>query len=129
MGIGSYMNINGTLINVFVLGAIVLVMLGINISVLQLLMIIPVVFLISYGVPGIPGELVLFAGPMATLLNLPEEIVPIFLAVYIGLQIGLSDSFRTGNNSTDDYIGTVLMNRVYEERFATIEVKKEDDEV
>ncbi|MFH1427914.1 MAG: cation:dicarboxylase symporter family transporter [Patescibacteria group bacterium] len=117
IGIGSYMNINGTLINVFILGGIVFAMLGFNVSVLELLMIIPVVFLISYGVPGIPGELVLFAGPMATLLNIPEAILPTFLAIYIGIQIGLSDSFRTGNNSTDDYIGTILMNSVYEKRF------------
>jgi len=123
VGIGSYMNINGTLINVFVLGVIVLAMLGIHVSVVELLLIIPVVFLISYGVPGIPGELVLFAGPMATLLNLPAEIMPIFLAVYIGIQIGLSDSFRTGSNSTDDYIGTVYMNKIYEDKFLSKEEK------
>lgn len=117
VGIGSYMNINGTLINVIILGAIVLVMLGYNVSVVELLLIIPIVFLISYGVPGIPGELVLFAGPIALLLNLPAEITPIFLALYIGLQIGLPDSFRTGSNSTDDHIAAILMNKVYEERF------------
>ena len=71
IGIGSYMNINGTLINVYILAAIVLLIVGLNVSVVELLMIMPVVFLISYGVPGIPGELVLFAGPMATLLNIP----------------------------------------------------------
>ncbi len=117
IGIGSYMNINGTLINVFVLGAIVLSILGIQVSVVELLLVIPVVFLISYGVPGIPGELVLFAGPIAVLMNLPADIVPVFLAVYIGIQIGLPDSFRTGNNSTDDHISVILMNRVYEERY------------
>ena len=58
IGVGSYMNINGTIINVFILGAIVLLVLGLNVSVVELLFIIPVVFLISYGVPGIPGELV-----------------------------------------------------------------------
>ena len=118
IGVGSYMNINGTLINVFVLGAIVLLILGINVSVVELLLIVPVVFLISYGVPGIPGELVLFAGPIATVLAIPEEVLPVFLAVYLGLQIGLPDSFRTGNNSTDDYIGSVMMNAVYEKRYA-----------
>ena len=118
IGVGSYMNINGTLLNVFILGAIVLLILQLNISVVELLFIVPVVFLISYGVPGIPGELVLFAGPMATLLGIPEASLPTFLAVYLGLQIGLPDSFRTGNNSTDDYIGSVLMNAVYEKRYA-----------
>ena len=75
------------------------------------------VVLISYGVPGIPGELVLFAGPIATMLNLPEAIAPTFLAVYIGLQIGLPDSFRTGNNSTDNFVFAILLNDIYEKKF------------
>ena len=119
IGVGSYMNVNGTIINVFILGAIVLLILGLDVSVVELLFIVPVVFLISYGVPGIPGELVLFAGPMATMLNIPEATLPVFLAVYLGIQQGLPDSFRTGNNSTDDYIGSVLMNAVYEKKICT----------
>ena len=115
------MDINGTIINVFILGAIVLLILGLNVSALELLMIVPVVFLISYGVPGIPGELVLFAGPMATMLNIPEPMVPAFLAVYLGIQLGLPDSFRTGNNSTDNYVQAVLVNAVYEKRYAARE--------
>ena len=118
IGVGSYLDINGTLINVFILGAIVMLMLGLDISVMGLLMIIPVVFIISYGVPGIPGELVLFAGPIATLMNITDPTLPIFLAVYIGIQLGLPDSFRTGSNSTDDYVQAILMNAVYEQRFA-----------
>ena len=118
IGVGSYMNINGTIINVFILGAIVLLILGLDVSVVDLMFIVPVVFLISYGVPGIPGELVLFAGPMATLLNIPDAMLPVFLAVYLGIQLGLPDSFRTGSNSTDDFIGTILMNAIYEKRYA-----------
>ena len=125
VGVGSYMNINGTIINVYILGTIVLLILGLNISVVELLFIVPVVFLISYGVPGIPGELVLFAGPIAILLNIPADVLPIFLAIYLGIQIGLPDSFRTGNNSTDDYIGTIMMNAVYEKRYATDEERQE----
>ena len=118
IGVGSYMDINGTIINVFILGAIVLLILGLNVSAMELLLLVPVVFLISYGVPGIPGELVLFAGPMATMLNIPEPMLPIFLAVYLGIQLGLPDSFRTGNNSTDDYVQAIIVNAVYEKRFA-----------
>ncbi len=126
IGVGSYMNINGTVINVFILGAIVLLILGLNISVVELLLIVPVVILISYGVPGIPGELVLFAGPMATMLCIPEATLPVFLALYLGIQLGLPDSFRTGNNSTDDFIGAILMNAVYEKRFLAEEPKGEE---
>ena len=121
IGVGSYMDINGTIINVYILGAIVFLMLGLNISVVELLLIVPIVFLISYGVPGIPGELVLFAGPMATMLNVPEPMMPVFLAVYLGIQLGLPDSFRTGNNSTDDYVQAILVNAVYEKRYAAEE--------
>ena len=73
--------------------------------------------MISYGVPGIPGELVLFAGPMATMLNIPEAMLPVFLAVYLGIQLGLPDSFRTGSNSTDAYLQAIIVNAVYEKRF------------
>ena len=118
VGVGSYMDINGTIINVFVLGTIVLLMLGVEISAIELLSMVPIVFLISYGVPGVPGELVLFAGPMATMLNIPEATLPIFLAVYLGLQLGLPDSFRTGSNSTDVYVGAIVVNAVYEKRYA-----------
>ena len=118
LGVGSYMDINGTIINVFILGTIVLLMLGLQVSVIELLFIVSVVFLISYGVPGIPGELVLFAGPIATMLNIEGPMLPVFLAVYIGIQLGLPDSFRTGSNSTDHFVQAVLVNGVYEKRFA-----------
>ena len=44
--------------------------------------------------------------------------MPIFLAVYLGLQLGLPDSFRTGSNSTDNYVVAILVNSIYEKRFA-----------
>ena len=77
----------------------------------------PIVFLIGYGVPGLPGELVLFAGPIAILLNLPQAIMPAYLALYCGLQLGLPDSFRSGNNSTDSVLCALLLNDIYEKRF------------
>lgn len=117
IGVGSYMNINGTLICVFVLAGLVGKVLGLDFSLFELLLAIPIVFIISYGVPGIPGELVLFAGPLSIMLNIPVQILPVFLALYIGLQIGLPDSFRTGNNSTDDYLCCVYLNNTYLKRF------------
>jgi len=75
------------------------------------------VFLIAYGVPGLPGELILFAGPIAVLINIPETVLPIFLVLYSGLQLGLPDSFRTGNNSTDDCIFSILLDDIYKKKF------------
>ena len=96
VGGASFLGINGTVICVYTLGGLVTSMLGIEVSFLQLLMTIPLVFLLGYGVPGIPGELVIFAGALSIILGVPVEVVPVFLALYIGFQIGLPDSFRTG---------------------------------
>lgn len=125
VGMGSYLNINGTLICVFVLGGVVTSMLGLEPSLFEWLLVIPIVFLLGYGVPGIPGELILFAGPIALLLNLSPEITPIFLALYIGLQIGLPDSFRTGNNSTDNTVCAILLNETYQKKYVIIEQGEE----
>ncbi len=80
-------------------------------------MVIPVAFLISFGIPGIPGELLLFAGPFAMVLGIPPEAIPMFLTLYLGLQIGLPDSFRTGGSTTNNYVYCILLNEVYEKRF------------
>lgn len=114
LGLGHMFTINGTLFSVFVLAAVVVEILGIQVSLLQFYLAIPVVFLIAYGVPGIPGELVLFGPAMALLLAVPEAAIGIFLTLYLGLQIGLPDSFRTGNNSTDDALYALLLNKRYQ---------------
>lgn len=113
VGTGSILNINGTIINVFIMTAVVAGMLGIPLSCIQLLVSIPIVFLLAYGVPGIPGELVLFAGTMALCAGVPPELTPVFLSIYIGLQIGLPDSFRTAANSTDECLATLILNKRY----------------
>ncbi len=113
VGTGSFLNINGTVINVFLMTGLVAAILDIEISMLQLLLSIPIVFLIAYGIPGIPGELLIFGGPMALCMGISPELTPIFLALYIGLQIGLPDSFRTAANSTDECLSAIILNEKY----------------
>jgi Na+/H+-dicarboxylate symporter len=113
VGTGSFLNINGTVINVFLMTGLVAAILGVDVSVLQLLLLIPIVFLIAYGIPGIPGELVIFGGPIALSLGMTPEVTAIFLALYIGLQIGLPDSFRTAANSTDECLSAIILNDKY----------------
>ncbi|MDV2504277.1 MAG: cation:dicarboxylase symporter family transporter [bacterium] len=125
IGVGSYLSINGTMICVIVLLGAVVQILGIPVTMVDLLLCIPLVFLIGFAVPGIPGELLLFAGPIVTLLGFPEATSVAFLALYLGLQLGLPDSFRTGNNSTDDCVMAILLNRYYEERFASLDQLEE----
>jgi len=113
IGMGSFLNINGTLMCVYVFVGLVAALMGLPLSLLELLALTPVIFLISYAVPGIPGELVLFAGPILMILGLSPEASATFLALYVGLQLGLPDSVRTGNNSTDDFLCAVLLNEYY----------------
>jgi len=114
VGTGSFFNINGTMINVFIMTALVADMLGIQISFLQLFLSIPIVFLIGYGVPGIPGELLIFGGPIAICMGVSPEMTPVFLSLYIGLQIGLPDSFRTASNSTDECLCAIILDKKYD---------------
>ncbi|MEN8129276.1 MAG: cation:dicarboxylase symporter family transporter [Pseudomonadota bacterium] len=117
IGGGSFLGINGTVICVYALGGLVTSILGIEVSFLQLLMSIPLIFLLGYGIPGIPGELIIFAGPIAIILGLPQDVVPVFLALYVGFQIGLPDSFRTGANSTDNCVSGVILQDLYERQY------------
>ena len=125
-GAGSVLCTNGTLISVFILIGVVGAILGIRLSLLELLLCIPVAFLISFGIPGIPGELLLFAGPLSVILAIAPEVTPLFLALYLGLQIGLPDSFRTGANSTNNFVYCILLNKTYEERFMPGEPSAEE---
>ena len=113
VGTGSFLNINGTMINVFLMTGLVAKMVGIEISLLQLILSIPVVFLIGYGVPGIPGELLLFGGPMVICMGIDQQLSPVFLSLYLGLQIGLPDSFRTVANSTDECLCAIILDKKY----------------
>jgi len=117
IGSGSFLSINGTMICAFILAGLTASVLGVEISCLQLLLSTVFLFILGYGVPGIPGELVLFAGPLVELLGVPPGVAPTFVLLYVGLQIGLPDSFRTGANSTDNCISSLLLDRTYKERF------------
>lgn len=123
VGAGSFLGINGTMICVYTLGGLVTSILGIEVSFVQLLTSIPLIFLLGYGVPGIPGELIIFAGPLAIVLGLPAEVTGIFLALYIGFQIGLPDSFRTGANSTDNCVNALILQNIYENEYLAREPK------
>jgi Na+/serine symporter len=117
IGLGAYMNINGTTMHVILLAGIVAVLVGYEPSFLQLALGVPIIALVGYGVPGIPGELVLFAVPMVKILNLPEPIIPMFMALYLALQVGLPDSFRTGANVTDNGIYAITLDKLYKRKF------------
>ena len=76
VGAGSVLCTNGTLICAIILLGLVGNILGIQFSLLELLLCIAVAFLISFGIPGIPGELLLFAGPLSLVLGIPADLLP-----------------------------------------------------
>lgn len=117
IGLGAYMNINGTTMHVILLAGIVARLLGYEPSLIQLALGVPIIAIVGYGVPGIPGELVLFAVPVVKILNLPEPAIALFMALYLALQVGLPDSFRTGANVTDNGIYALGLNRLFKEKF------------
>ncbi len=123
VGAGSVLCTNGTLISAIILLGLVGSMLGLRFSLMELLLCIPIAFLISFGIPGIPGELLLFAGPLALVLNIPPEVLPLFLTLYLGLQIGLPDSFRTGANTTNNYLYAIILNETYTIRYMPPEMQ------
>jgi Na+/serine symporter len=118
VGAGSMLNINGTMICCFVMIPAVCGMLGLPVSLWHLLLALPVIYLLGFGVPGIPGELVLFAGPLLGVLGVPGEVAPLFLLLFLSLQFGLPDSFRTGANSTDNGPTALLLDAAHRRRAA-----------
>jgi hypothetical protein len=111
VGLGTFLNINGTLICVFVLATAISTLVGHPIGWFDLLLLVPIAFILGYGVPGIPGELALFAGPIMPVLGVPEPLQPSFLVLFLGMQIGLPDAFRTGGNTTDVFPATLILNQ------------------
>jgi len=126
-GLGAYMNINGTTMSVLVLTGIVAAICGVEVSMLTLLLSLPIVVLIGYGIPGIPAELMFYALPMMAVIAVPEAIAPVFLAIFLAVQIGLPDSFRTGTNVTDNGLYAVVLNDVYNKKYAQVAVEEAKD--
>jgi hypothetical protein len=110
-GLSTNININGTIICAFLMIAAVAQMTGVPISAASLFMCAPVIFLIGFGVPGMPGELLLFAGPIAAVLGVPPQQQDAFILLYVTLQLGLPDSFRSGANVIDSAPAILLIHR------------------
>ena len=116
VGIGGWLNLNGSLICVFLLAGAAARIVGYDLSLLELLLAVPIAFLIGYVTPGLPGELIPFAAPIAAALHLPEPLVAPFIAVFIGFNFGLPDAFRTGLNSTDNCLSALRLLDTLERR-------------
>jgi Na+/H+-dicarboxylate symporter len=112
IGAGSVLSTNGTLMCCFVVIPAASGLLGHAVGVVDLLLCLPVIYIIGFGVPGIPGELILFAGPIMGMMSIPPDKQSLFLMTFIGLQVGLPDSFRTGANSTEGCPAALLLSSI-----------------
>ena len=69
-GLASTLNLNGTPICCLVLVPAVCMVVGHPLSALDLFGCLPLIFVLGYAIPGIPGELAIFAAPVARMLGL-----------------------------------------------------------
>lgn len=116
-GLAATLNLNGTLICCLVLTPAVCMAIGHPLSVLALFGCLPLIFVLGYAIPGIPGELAIFADPIAQALGLSGGERDLFLLLFLSWQIGLTDSFRSAGSATDGVPATLLVMRGYRTRF------------
>jgi Sodium:dicarboxylate symporter family len=115
-GLAATLNLNGSLICALVLIPAASMAIGHPLSVVGLLPCLPLIFMLGYAIPGIPGELVIFADPIAQALGLSDPERALFVMVFLSWQIGLPDSFRSAGSATDAVPATVLLTHAYRRR-------------
>ena len=115
-GLAATLNLNGTLICCLVLTPAVCMAVGHPLSVAELLACLPLIFGLGYAIPGIPGELAIFADPIAQALGLSGGERDLFLLLFLSWQIGLTDAFRSAGSATDAVPATLLLTHGYRSR-------------
>ena len=115
-GLAATLNLNGTLICCLVLMPAVCMAIGHPLSAVDLLICLPLIFGLGYAIPGIPGELVIFADPIAQALGLAGGERDLFLLLFLSWQIGLPDAFRSAGSATDAVPATLLLTQAYRNR-------------
>lgn len=123
VGIAATLNLNGSLICCLVLIPSVCMVIGYPLPLPTFLVCLPLIFVLGYAIPGIPGELVIFAGPIAQALGISGGQRDLFLLLFLSWQIGLTDAFRSAGSATDGVPATLLVNNAYRRRFAGAELK------
>lgn len=118
LSLGIPMNVTGNMINGFIIAGFVSSALGYHLSVLEMLLVVPVISVVSLGEVGIPGDSILMFGlvmvaMMAVPVGFMTNFKEVFLALWLILEVGLQDSFRTGINVTDNAISALLFDNYY----------------
>jgi len=118
LSLGVSMNVTGNMINGFIIAGFVSFALGYPISVLEMLLVVPIISVVALGEVGIPGDSILLLSlVMVAMMAVPAGFMTnfneVFLALWFALEVGLHDSFRTGLNVTDNAINALLFDNYY----------------
>jgi Na+/H+-dicarboxylate symporter len=108
---GTVLNKDCTTMSVLVVTIIVAGMLGVPISLTEIVTMIPPVMILGLESPGIPGGAGFFMSPIiALLLNVPDQ--SLWITTFVACYSGLIPMFSTAGNTTDDgVVGTLLQDR------------------
>lgn len=125
--LGATVNLDGTVMAGFLLIPITTYLLGIQMTLIDLFLILLPLTVVSIGIPGVPGGLPVVASPvvLAFFPGLPEEA---FIGLFFALGVGLTDQFRTGVNTCDNGLMCLVFEHWYDDHFAREEVPEGGDE-
>lgn len=98
---GTVLNKNCSTMSVLIVTIIVAKLVGIPLSLMEIVMLIPPVMILGLESPGIPGGAGYFMSPIiAALLHAPDQ--AIFVTTFVSVFSGLIPMFSTAGNTTDD---------------------------
>jgi Na+/H+-dicarboxylate symporter len=105
---GTVLNKNCATMSVLIVTVIVARLLGIPISLMQIVLLVPPVVVLGLETPGIPGGAGYFMSPViAGLLHVPNH--ALWVTTFITVYSGLIPMFSTAGNTTDDgVVGAIL---------------------
>jgi Na+/H+-dicarboxylate symporter len=108
---GTVLNKNCSTMSALIVTIVVAQLLGIPISLTEIIMLIPPVMILGLESPGIPGGAGYFMSPIiAVLLHVPDP--GIFVTTFVAVYSGLIPMFSTAGNTTDDgVVGAFLQDR------------------
>jgi Na+/H+-dicarboxylate symporter len=108
---GTVLNKNCATMSVLLVTVIVAKLLGVPISLLEIVLLIPPVVILGLESPGIPGGAGYFMSPViASLLHVPNP--ALWVTTFVAVYSGLIPMFSTAGNTTDDgVVGAILEDR------------------
>ena len=110
---GTVLNKNCATMSVLLVTIIVARLLGLPLSLFEIVLLVPPVVILGLETPGIPGGAAYFMSPViAVLLHVPDH--ALWVTTFVAVYSGLIPMFSTAGNTTDDGVaGAILEDRFY----------------